>query len=418
MIRWVVDGWRRLGLRGRLMVIGTGGLAVGFALGGVVLVAALGLALQHAVDNEELATARDVAALVDAGALPQPVPVAGGQVVQVVDAQGRVRSASIGADRLVPLLRPDELTRARQGRRYFVPGAERLGQDGPVRVVAVPAGPPTDPQTVIVARPVGEIRQSVALLRTALLVAYPLLLVVLVALAWRVVGATLRPVEALRAGAEKLSGPDRLPVPGSRDEIHRLAVTLNDMLDRLDAARARQRAFVADAAHELRSPLASMRTQLEVAQRLADSTDWPALTADLLADTERLTRLADDLLLLARADDAAPPARAEPVELGALLADVAARWDHARVPVLVRSESPQWTVASPARGATLGAAVNRATCAPCVRSGSDRVLATLRISGRLRQLVDRASCAAGRPTRSGNSAGNRSRVPADAPRQP
>ena len=94
-------------------------------------------------------------------------------------------------------------------------------------------------------------------------------------------------------------------MPASRDEIHRLAVTLNGMLDRLDAARARQRAFVADAAHELRSPLASMRTQLEVAQRLADGTDWPALAADLLTDVERLSRLVDDLLLLARADDAA-----------------------------------------------------------------------------------------------------------------
>ena len=65
-------------------------------------------------------------------------------------------------------------------------------------------------------------------------------------------------------------------MPASGDEIHRLAVTLNGMLDRLESARARQRAFVADAAHELRSPLANMRTQLEVAQRLGDRTDWPA----------------------------------------------------------------------------------------------------------------------------------------------
>ena len=114
--------------------------------------------------------------------------------------------------------------------------------------------------------------------------------------------------------------------PRRADEIHRLAVTLNGMLDRLESARVRQRAFVADAAHELRSPLTNMRTELEVAQRLADRTDWTAVADDLLADTERLSRLVDDLLLLARADDADPgrPGRTGPVELGALLTEVAA----------------------------------------------------------------------------------------------
>ena len=86
-----------------------------------------------------------------------------------------------------------------------------------------------------------------------------------------------------------------------------MAVTLNGMLDRLESARVRQRAFVADAAHELRSPLANMRTQLEVAQQLGGRTDWPAVADDLLADTKRLSRLVDDLLLLARADDGIRP---------------------------------------------------------------------------------------------------------------
>jgi signal transduction histidine kinase len=338
----------RLSLRARLLLIGTGGLAVGFALGGLVLVAALAFALERSVDRDALATANDVAALVDAGALPQPVPVAGGQLVQVVDAQQRVRSASIGADRLVPLLRPDELAAAREGRRRYISGA-RAGLSGPLRVVAVPAGPADDPQTVVVARPVTEVRQSVALLRLALLVAYPLLLVALAALAYRVVGAALRPVEALRSGAERITGGDgggRLPVPRSRDEIHRLAVTLNDMLDRLAAGRARQRAFVADAAHELRSPLANMRTQLEVAQLLGERTDWPAVSRDLLADTDRLTRLVDDLLLLARADEpAVDAARAyAPVELRAVLTAVAERYRAARVPVSIEPGDPQWTL--------------------------------------------------------------------------
>ncbi|NJC72702.1 HAMP domain-containing protein [Planosporangium thailandense] len=326
-------------------MIGAGGLAVGFALGGIVLIYALEYALQRGVDSDALATAHGVAELVNVRALPQPVPVSGGQIVQVVDAKHRVRSASIGADRLVPLLRPDELAAARAGEARTVDGS-RAGVAGPLRVVAVKAGPPDDPQTVLVARPVASMRESVNVVRTALLIAYPLLIAVLALFAWRVVGAALRPVEELRAGAETITGgdsSDRLPVPDSRDEIHRLAVTLNDMLDRLARSRTRQRAFVADAAHELRSPLANMRTELEVAQRIGD----PAAVEDLLADVERLSRLVDDLLLLARADEAPGLVRAEPVELGALLRETAERYGAARVPVTVADGPPQWTSGDP-----------------------------------------------------------------------
>jgi signal transduction histidine kinase len=157
---------------------------------------------------------------------------------------------------------------------------------------------------------------------------------VLAVVAWRVMGATLRPVEALRRGAEEITGADlagRLPVPAGRDEIHRLAVTLNSMLRRLEAGRLRQREFVADAAHELRSPLANMRAQLEVAQRLGPAAVWPEVAADLLADTRRLARLVDDLLVLARAEAGAGPPRSEPVELGAVVADVASRYPLASV---------------------------------------------------------------------------------------
>jgi signal transduction histidine kinase len=289
-----------------------------------------------------------VAALVDSGALPQPMPVAGTPIVQVVDGQNRVRAASPSADALVPLLRRDELTRARLGEHLELPG-DRAGVTGPMRVVAVTAGPAADPLTVVVAMPVGQARQSVAVLRNTLFVAYPLLVGGISVLAWRVVGATLRPVEELRAGAEAITGggrSGRLPVPDGADEIRRLAVTLNDMLNRQDAARARQRAFVADAAHELRSPLANMRVQLEVAQQLAAPPD----SGDLLADVDRLTKLVDDLLLLARSDDAPKAAGTERVDLVALAREVAGRYDNARVPVGVGPalHSPQWTVGDPA----------------------------------------------------------------------
>lgn len=320
-----------MSLRARLLLVSVVVLAVGLAGGGVVLVATMNFALQRTANTEALQTARAVAELVDTGSLSDPVPAAPAVRVQVVNATGQVLSVSAGTDRLVPILYERERKSLPDGEGMFIPGS-RIGFAGRARVVALAAGPADARVTVLVARSTDDLIQSVHLLRTTLLVTFPPLVALLALVAWRVVGAALRPVEALRAGAEEITGgarPGMLPIPDSRDEIHRLAVTLNDMLHRLDAARARQRAFVADAAHELRSPLTNMRTELEVAQRLPDTTDWPELAGDLLTDVHRLSRLVDDLLLLARADDETTrPARpaTEEVDLGQLLAEVAGRY--------------------------------------------------------------------------------------------
>ncbi|RKN35733.1 HAMP domain-containing sensor histidine kinase [Micromonospora musae] len=357
------------------MAIGVFGLSVGLALGGVVLLGVLGFVLQRSVDNEAFRTADAVALLAAEDALPDPLPVAGGQLrVQVIDGQGRVRAASIDADRLVPMVGPERLE-AHQRQRLSMSG-ERAGLVGPVRVVTVPAGTAADPLTVLVAKSMTDVRHSTQVVGTSLLISFPLLVAALAVVAWRVVGATLRPVESLRRGAEEITGragPDRLPVPASHDEVHRLAVTLNGMLDRLESARRRQRAFLSDAAHELRSPVTNIRTELEVARRLGERTDWAAVTDNLLADTERLGRLVNDLLLLARLDESGGPdapggvtgadrstggaagARRStgggpdgpdgvgPVELGELLATVAARYPSPPVRVLPPDE-PLWTV--------------------------------------------------------------------------
>jgi signal transduction histidine kinase len=167
-------------------------------------------------------------------------------------------------------------------------------------------------------------------------VTYPLLLVVLAAIAWRVVGAALRPVEKLRSTAERISGTgqdERLPVPASQDEVHDLAVTLNHMLDRLSASRARQDAFVADAAHELRSPLSSMQIQLEVAERRGAGS---AETRDLQAEVARMAALVEDLLVLARMDaDSAAGRPPRHVDLRDVLLSVVERHTGGRVPVTV-----------------------------------------------------------------------------------
>jgi signal transduction histidine kinase len=210
--------------------------------------------------------------------------------------------------------------------------------DAPTRVLVLPAGR----LTVVVYTDLSRVDDSVRVLTRAALIGAPLAVALLGALTYIVVRLTLRPVAALRDGAAKISrstsGPpalagQRLPVPAARDEIQRLALTLNAMLDRIESGTAKQRTFVGDAAHELRSPLASLRVQLEVAQRLGPDTDWQAVIDDVLLDVERLNRLVEDLLRLARIDERGVALRPQPVCVADLAETVVARYGHARVPV-------------------------------------------------------------------------------------
>ena len=333
--------WSRVSLRARLTLVSTGLLALALLAGGALLVAALRSSFLASLDDAARQQATQVGQLVDTGRLPDPVPVVGATaVVQVVDGQGRVRASSAGGDRLVALLEPAELAEVREGAAKVLPGY-RLGGASPLRVVGVPAGSAADPQTVLVAVPLGQLQGSVRTLLFAVAAAAPVLLAVLAAVTWVVVGSALRPVDALRQGAEAITGTGasrRLPVPAAEDEVRRLALTLNDMLARLDAAGARQRAFVADAAHELRSPLASLRTQLEVAARHPGAADWYDVAGDALADALRMSRIVDDLLLLARLDEDRLPVGT--ADLGAIAADAVARLSAgSRVPV-ARTDPP------------------------------------------------------------------------------
>jgi len=335
-----------LSLRARLMIIGLVGVGTALIMGGLAFFGALTYSVNRTLDNEALASADEVAAMVNENKLPSPIPVSGAQVVQVVDSQQRVIGGSVTADRLTPLLRSTELTTALGGEAVVLDGA-RLGMSEPVRVRAIQTGPASAPVSVIVGLPYGDVLAARTALRNALLITFPLLLGALAGIAWRVIGWTLRPVEQLRAGAEeisrtrRISGPgerERLPVPYAADEIHALAITLNEMLDRLAETQERQRAFVADAAHELRSPLASIQAQLEVAQRLGEGGTLPA---DLMVDVKRLSGLVEDLLLLARADaDTRPPARLAAVDARDLVAELTMTYRHARVPVTLHADEP------------------------------------------------------------------------------
>jgi signal transduction histidine kinase len=328
------------------MIIGLVGVSTALIMGGLAFFGALAFSGNRTLDNEAVSSAEEVAAMVNENRLPNPIPISGAQVVQVVDAQQRVIGGSVTADRLTPLLRTDELATALTGEAVVLNGV-RLGMSEPLRVRAIQAGPPSAPVSVIVGLPYGDVRAARTALRNALLLTFPLLLGALAVIAWRVIGWTLRPVEQLRAGAEQISRTrrisgrterERLPVPSAADEIRALAITLNDMLDRLAEAHDRQRSFVADAAHELRSPLASIQAQLEVAQRLGEGGTLPN---ELMVDVKRLTGLVEDLLLLARADaDTRPPARLAPIDAPDLVAELVGTYRDARVPVILLAEMP------------------------------------------------------------------------------
>ena len=329
-----------MGLRVRLTVVATVVVAVGLLAGSLLLVVALRTALLNGLDDAGRARARDVAALVATGRLPQTLP-SGTTLVQVVDGDQRVRAASPGTDRLVPLLGPDQVRAVRAGATADLVGAQ-VARNGSLRVVGIPAGGAADPLTVLVASPLAQVDDSSRVVRRGLLVGGPALLALVAGLAWVLVGSVLRPVDALRRGAADITGTSggrRLPVPAGADELHRLAVTLNDMLARLDASLAQQRDFVADAAHELRSPLASARTQLEVDLAHPSGADWPQTASDVLTDVERLTRLVDDLLVLAQADADALSLDVN-VDLTSVVTQAVQRRQGLRVPVISLAVEP------------------------------------------------------------------------------
>ncbi|GAB2909669.1 ATP-binding protein [Streptomyces sundarbansensis] len=188
--------------------------------------------------------------------------------------------------------------------------------------------------TVHAGAPLAAEQEAVGTVRGAMLTGLPVLLVVVAGVTWLVTCRALRPVEGIRREMAAITASEdlarRVPEPGSRDEIAALARTTNETLAVLEASVERQRRFVADASHELRSPIASLRTQLEVAAAHPDLLDLPGA----VADTVRLQVLAADLLLLARLDAGEKPGGGT-VELGALVREEVSQRTGDRIAVAV-----------------------------------------------------------------------------------
>ncbi|MGR6974624.1 HAMP domain-containing sensor histidine kinase [Streptomyces cynarae] len=306
--------WARRSLRLRLTAAAA--LMISAALVGAacLLVVWLRMSLLTGLDQTALQRAQVIAAGVDTHGLARVLPASGGgdTAVQVVDARRAVRSSSANLEGRPALFtfRPSS-----SGTAHTVRGLP-LSEDGTWRAVAVRAGD-EDPLTVYVAVPTAAVDRNLAQLTVGLAIAVPPAVALLTGVCWLLTGRALRPVEALRAQTAEITACDlgrRLDPPPAEDALGRLARTLNDLLARLDVATRRQRQFIADAAHELRSPLSSLHTQLEVAVRHPGSADWAARGPALVEESERLSRLVDDLVRLARLD-ALPRLRMRPVDL-------------------------------------------------------------------------------------------------------
>ena len=204
---------------------------------------------------------------------------------------------------------------------FFERDAVRLENEVvPARMLAmrVPNG-----DVLVVGASLDDQHTTLADLATSLGIGGPLALVLMVVVTWFLVGWTLRPVDAMTAEAAAISASEqgrRLPVPNTDDELARLAETLNAMLARLEEAIERERRFVDDASHELRTPLSNLKAGLELAlrrSRTADELEEEIRSA--AEETDRLSRLAEDLLVLARADRGRLPIRREPVDVATLV---------------------------------------------------------------------------------------------------
>ncbi|KNB50511.1 sensor histidine kinase [Streptomyces caatingaensis] len=195
--------------------------------------------------------------------------------------------------------------------------------------------------TLYVLVPPGDAELATASLRTPLMAGVPLAALLVAALAWTAARRSLRPVEAIRREVAEITDTSldrRVPVPDARDPVRRLALTTNTTLDRLETAVERQRRFVADASHELRSPVAALRYELETALAHPDAIDAHQTLRNALTATRRIHTLTEDLLLLARPDH---PAAHSLVDLAGLAAELVHEYRHRGHPVSLRGAPDQ-----------------------------------------------------------------------------
>jgi signal transduction histidine kinase len=284
--------------------------------------------LNENIDNGLNARSNDLAALV-AGSSGPPDLGSGGLIEseegfsQILDQNGTVVASTLPPNEQP--LSASEVDRATQG-SILIGDREVPTIEGEARIVASPA----DSFVVVAGASTQDRSETLSSLIGTFLIGAPIALLIACGLGYLLAGRALMPVEAMRRRAREITlerSGERLPLPRADDEIHQLGATLNEMLDRIEASLARERVFVADASHELRGPLAVLRTELDLAGRQERSPEeLRAALVSAAEEVDRLSQLAEDLLVIARSDQGRLPITRERVELHTLLERVRERF--------------------------------------------------------------------------------------------
>jgi signal transduction histidine kinase len=301
-------------IRVRVTLVAVSVALLATTIGSVLFVLSLHRSLEAGLVSTAHEEISAIAAQLADGASPQQVVITGGDdvVVQLIAADGRV----IASDHRAAMHRP-LMTSPGAANDMAVPGqkdlytavARRVRDNGSVDLI-------------VVGRSTEQTDRARNVTAALLVVAVPTVVAALGLIVWLSIGRALRPVEAMRREADSITSAHlhrRLRLPPGSDEIPRLAVTLNEMLDRIDQSHQVQRQFISDASHELRSPLSTIRQSAEVARSYPDRVSIESLADDVLAESDRLTSLVNALLLLARLDNTEPLTADEPVDVDDLV---------------------------------------------------------------------------------------------------
>jgi signal transduction histidine kinase len=322
----------RLSIRGKLAAAFAAALFLILSLSAAFVYAGVSSDLDESLDENLRSRADDVASLV-ATAGRAPPELQGQRLVEGEDAlaqvlaeDGTVLASTLPAG--TPLS-PQEVERAASG-PVLLSDREVPGVAGEARILARPVTAGEQELIVVVGATTEDRAETLTGLRYSFLIGAPIALLLASGLGYLLAGRALAPVDAMRRRASEITlrrSGERLPLPRADDEIHQLGATLNSMLDRIEASLEREREFVADAGHELRTPLAILRTELELAEREGRSAEeLRAAISSAVEETDRLSQLAEDLLVIARSDQGRLPIKRESVELGELLERVRHRF--------------------------------------------------------------------------------------------
>jgi two-component system OmpR family sensor kinase len=326
---------RRLPIRLRVSAAFAVAMAAVLVLSGSILYLRVGSHLSDALDRQLRLRANDLAVLVSEPGRPlegehrSRFVETGETYAQVLDSRGRVLDATTPVRRASLLSRAE--LRAALADEIFTNRRTVPGLDEPSRIFATHVTRAGRRLVLLVGITREDRAETLRSLRDELLIAGPIALLLATLTGYGLAGLALRPVESMRGRAAAISAErpgERLPVPQTHDEVQRLGETLNEMLARLEGALARERTFVADAGHELRTPLALLRTELELALRHGEGVE--ELRQALRRSSEevdRLAQLAEALLLIARSDQGHLALQVEELEPAELLTSTATRFE-------------------------------------------------------------------------------------------